>query len=138
MAFIEYIQKLMGWCPMKNSLRKEKQENYFSSFKLESGSQLAPSPASLQESKALKGRVLYRGYGTVKIIITALVISLILGLCSPAGSFSHLFSSLILYLAFLVFIRNYSAIALSKDNFTSFRGKIGCKITLFFQYHAYT
>lgn len=99
-----YINKLMGWCPMKNSLRKEKQENYFSGFKPESRRWLAPSPASLQESKVLKGRALYRGYGTVKIIVTALVISLILGLCSPVGSFFDFFSSLILYLAFLAFI----------------------------------
>ncbi|WP_155400479.1 MULTISPECIES: hypothetical protein [Methanosarcina] len=51
--------------PDENSLRKEKQENYFSGFKPESRSWLALSTASLQESKVLKGRDLYIGYGIV-------------------------------------------------------------------------
>ncbi len=104
MAFIESLRKLVGWCPMKNSLRNEKQENCFSSSKMENESQLTPYSAGLQEGKVLKGKFLNKGYGIVKIIITALVISLILGLCSPAGSFFHLFPSLIPYLTLLALI----------------------------------
>lgn len=89
---------------MKNSLKKERQEKCFSSFKLENRSQLASFPADLQEGKVLKAHVLYKGYGIAKIIISALVISLILGLCSSPGSFFYLFSSLIPYLAFLALI----------------------------------
>jgi len=113
MAFLKYFRKLIGWCPMKNSLKKERQEKCFSSFKLENGSQLASSPADLQESKVLKAQVLYRGYGIAKIIFSALIIFIILAICSfaisnlylPApGSIFHIFPSLILYLALLALI----------------------------------
>ncbi len=71
---VEYIRKLMGWCPMKDSLRKERQEDFFSGFKSENESfQLMPSPAGLQEGKVLKAQAMYKGLGIAKILFLMLV-----------------------------------------------------------------
>ena len=104
MIFGKNFRKLMGWFTMKDFIKKERRKGSYFSFGLEKLGQPAPSPASLQEGKVLKGRALYRGYGIGKIIFISLVISLILGLDSPSGSFFDLFSSLIPYLALLVLI----------------------------------
>ena len=81
----------MGWCPMKDFIKKERRKGSYFSFGLENLGQPVPSPSSLQEGKVLKGRALYRGYGIVKIIFTSLVISLILGLYSLEALFSIFF-----------------------------------------------
>ena len=74
MVFTELFRKLMGWCPMKDSLRKGRQEDFISRFKPENKSlQLMPSPAGLQEGKVLKAQVMYKGLGIAKILFSMLV-----------------------------------------------------------------
>jgi hypothetical protein len=74
MAFIEYLRKLMGWCPMKDSIRKGRQEDSYSGFKSENGSfQLMPFPSGLQESKVIKAQAMYKGLGIAKILFLMLV-----------------------------------------------------------------
>ncbi|AKB45881.1 hypothetical protein MSKOL_0104 [Methanosarcina sp. Kolksee] len=116
MILVKYFRKLMGWCPMEDSIQKERKGGGCYSFGLEKLGQPVHSPASMQEGEVLKGRGLYRGYGIGKIIGTSLVISLILGLYSPAGSFFDLCSSLIPYLAFLAFILyNHTTVLLTPE-----------------------
>ena len=86
-----YFRKLMGWCPMKNSLGKRKQENNYPDFKLENGSiQLEPYPADPHESRILKVQVsLFDGEWVLwALIITfaALIVSLLLWTYSRDGS----------------------------------------------------
>ncbi len=74
MTFTEYFRKLMGWCPMKDSLRKERQEDSYSRFDLKDGNlQLMPSSASPQEGRVLKAQVVYKGLGIAKILFSMLV-----------------------------------------------------------------
>lgn len=95
----------MGWCPMKNYLRKEKQENYFFSFKLESGSQIEPSPTGLQEGKVLKGQVsLSRDIGIIRVVFPAMIIFIISAICFYGNFFLDIFPFFIMYLAFLALI----------------------------------
>ncbi len=100
MTLGKYFRKFMGWCLIKNFIKKEGKKDGCFSFELEKWGQPVPSPTDLQEGKILKGLALYRGYRIVKIIVTSLIISLILGLYSPADSFFHLFSFLIPYWLF--------------------------------------
>jgi Protein of unknown function (DUF1673) len=75
---LEHIKKLMGWCPKKDSLRKGRQEDFFSDFKSENESlQLMPYPAGLQEGKVLKAQAMYKGLGIAKILFSMLVVLLL-------------------------------------------------------------
>jgi len=110
MAFAKYLRKLMGWCPMKDPLRKGRQEDFFSAFKSENGNlQLGSSPAGLQESRTLKARVNPVGdlWGVIIILIIgffAVIASLLLYLYSPEGSFLIIFSGLIMFLTPLMLL----------------------------------
>ncbi len=108
----DYIKKLIGWCPMKDSLRKERQEKFLSGFKSENGNhQLMPSPASLQESRTLKARVSLVDSGWVLwlliIIFSIVIVSFLLWIFSPEGSFLVIFSGLIWFLIPLMFLLNH-------------------------------
>ncbi|MCQ1535058.1 DUF1673 family protein [Methanosarcina sp. KYL-1] len=106
MVFPGYFRKLMGWCPMKDALREERQEDGFRSFGLETGSfQQGASPTDLSKSKTLKMYVrLSRGEGIGKIIFPALIASFVLGVYSPADSFLSILSALIPYIALLFLV----------------------------------
>jgi len=126
MVFIEYFRKLMGWCPMKDSLQKERQENFFSRFKSENGNlQLMSSPKSLQEGRVLKAKVLYKGLGIAKIYLPILLVLFLpiiikflgFGFSSPTGPEHNvvifdpglnlillIFQTLFIYLALLAVI----------------------------------
>jgi hypothetical protein len=105
MAFIESLRKKVGWRPMKNSLRNEKQENCFSSFKLENDSQIAPRSAGLQEGKVLKAQVsLSRDGGIAKIVFPALIVFIISAIYISGNSVLDILPFLIMYLAFLALI----------------------------------
>ena len=109
----DQIKKLMGWCPMKDSLRKERQEDFLSGFKSENGNlQLMPSPASPQESRILKARVSIVNSGwilwvSIIAFFTLIVSLLIWTYYSPEGSFLILFSGLIWFLIPLMFLLNH-------------------------------
>lgn len=112
MAFAKYFRKLMGWCPMKDSRKKERQEDFFSVFNSENRNlQLMPSPASLQESRVLKARVSLVDSRWVLwiliIVFFTLIVSLLLWAYSPEGSFLILFSGLIWFLLPLIFFLNH-------------------------------
>lgn len=121
MAFARYLRKLMGWCPMKDSLRKGRQENFFSDFKSENGNlQLMPSPAGLQEGKVLKAHViLSRDAGIVKTTLALLIIlilSMAVSMNSDLDFILHIFNSFIQYLALLVLILyNHTTVTSTPD-----------------------
>ena len=107
--FTEYFRKLMGWCPMKDSPRKVRKDDFFFWFKSENGNlQLVPSPASLQEGKVLKGHaVLSKDLGIVKITLTLLIILILMIFISVNSNLDpilHIFYSFIQYLALLALI----------------------------------
>ncbi|HIH94210.1 TPA: DUF1673 family protein [Methanosarcina acetivorans] len=106
MAFIESIRKMMGWCPMKNSLGKRKQENNYPDFKFENGIvELGSSPADLQGNRIFKVHVnLFPEWWAVIIILFALIISLLLWTYSPESSFLIILSEIILYLPLIVLL----------------------------------
>jgi Protein of unknown function (DUF1673) len=108
MVFNEYFRKLMGWCPLKDSLQKGRQEEFFSEFKSENGNRLVPSSTGLRESKILKGHaVLSRDLGIVKITLTLLIILIVMtyvSVNSNLDSILHIFYSFIQYLALLALI----------------------------------
>ena len=127
MVFTELFRKLMGWCPMKDSLLKGRQEDFISRFKPENkGLQLMPFPAGLQEGKVLTAQAMYKGLGLAKILFSmllALLLTIVIPLFgfgfspSPTGpdhnvvifdpSFSlilDIYLTLILYLALLALI----------------------------------
>ncbi|MDR7666226.1 DUF1673 family protein [Methanosarcina sp. Z-7115] len=111
MTFMKYFKKLMGWCPTKNSLQKERQEDCFSDFKLENGNlQLMPSSAGLQENRTLKARVNLVDYRWILrallIGFLALIASLLLWTYSPEDSYLIIFSGLIMFLLPLIFLLN--------------------------------
>lgn len=112
MTFMKYFKKLMGWCPTKNSLQKERQEDCFSDFKLENGNlQLMPSSAGLQENRTLKARVNLVDHRWILrallIGFLALIASLLLWTYIPEGSLLIIFSGLVMFLIPLVFILNH-------------------------------
>jgi hypothetical protein len=107
----EQIKKLMGWCPMKDSRKKERQEDFFSGFRSENGSlQISSSPASLGESRTLKAcaSIFDNRWILWIVIITFLtfIVSLLIWTFSPEGSFLILFSGLIWFLLPLIFFLN--------------------------------
>ena len=108
MAFAKYFRKLMGWCPMKDSRKKERQEDFFSGFNSENGNhQLMPSPVSLQDSRILKARAsIISGWWVVTIIFFIFVASLLLWIYSPEGSFLIIFSGPIMFLMPLILLLN--------------------------------
>lgn len=108
MVFSKHIRKLMGWCPMKNSLQKEGKEDYFFSFKLENGSQLVPSSTSMQEGKVLKAQVsLFPEWWAVIILFFTLIVSLLLWTYSPTDSFLIILAEFILYLPLIPLLLSY-------------------------------
>jgi hypothetical protein len=112
-VYFEQIKKLMGWCPMKDSLRKERQENFFSGFKSKNGNlQLGSSPTGLQESKVLKAHVSFIDGRWILWVLIIVFFTLIVSLLtwaynSPEGSFLILFSGLIWFLLPLMFLLNH-------------------------------
>jgi hypothetical protein len=112
MVFIEYFRKLMGWCPKKDSLRKGRQEVFFSGFKSENGNlQLMPPPAGMQESRVLKARASLVDSGwalwVLIIIFFIVIVSFLLWIFSPEGSFLVIFSGIIWFLPPLMFLLNH-------------------------------
>jgi hypothetical protein len=104
----EQIKKLMGWCPVKNSLRKE--DNY-PNFKLENRNiQLVPSPLDMHESRILKVRVsLFDGKWVLWVLIITfftIIVSLFFWTCIPEGSYLVIFSGLIMFLMPLMLFLN--------------------------------
>ena len=90
----------MGWCPMKDSLGKGRQEDSYPCFELENGSiHFGSSPLGPHESRILKLQVsLFPECWAVIIILFTLIISLLLWTYSPEDSFLMILSELILYL----------------------------------------
>ncbi|AKB30604.1 hypothetical protein MSSIT_3885 [Methanosarcina siciliae T4/M] len=109
MAFIESIRKLMGWCPMKKSLWKRKQEDNYPDFKLENRIvELGSSPVNLQESRIFKAQVnLFPDWWALIILVFALIISLLLWTYSPESSFLIILSKLVLYLSLIVLLLSH-------------------------------
>jgi len=99
-----YFRKLMGWCPMKDSLREGRQKDCIPGFELENRSiQLSYSPVGLQENRNFKAHVsLFPGWKPVIIILFAAVISFLLWIYSRENSFLFILSQLILYLPLVV------------------------------------
>lgn len=111
MIFVKYFRKLMGWCPMKNSLGKGWKENYLSGFKLENRSiQPVPSSMGSHESRILRARVTFLDFWTIIIIIfaliTSLIISFILWAYIPEDSLLTTSSGLIIFLMPLILLLN--------------------------------
>lgn len=108
MVFKEHFKKLLGWCPVKNSLRKE--DNY-SDFKLEKGNiELGSSSIDLHESRILKVRVsLFDGKWVLWVLIITfftIIVSLFFWTCIPEGSYLVIFSGLIMFLMPLMLFLN--------------------------------
>ena len=103
---MEYIKKLMGWCPMKNSLGKRKQENNYPDFKLENGIiELVSSPVDLQEGRTFKVQVdFFPEWWALVTMFSTLIIFLLLWTYSPESSFLTVLSELILYLPLIVLL----------------------------------
>ena len=108
MVFEEHFKKLLGWCPMKDYLKKDRQEGCFSEFKLENRNiQLVPSPLDLHESRILKARVsLFDGRWVLIITFFTIIVSLFFWTCIPEGSYLVIFSGLIMFLMPLMLFLN--------------------------------
>ncbi|WP_231582981.1 DUF1673 family protein [Methanosarcina sp. MTP4] len=89
---------------MKDSLKKERQEDCLPGFKPENRSlQLSSSPVGLEENRILKAHVsLFPGWKPVIIILFAAVSSFLLWIYSHENSFLFILSELILYLLLVV------------------------------------
>lgn len=108
---VETIKKIMGWRPMKDSLRNGRHEDLFSGFKSENGNlQLKHSQTSLQESRTLKARASIFDDSWILwliiIIFSTVTVSLFIWVYSPEGSFFILFSGLIWFLLPLTLFLN--------------------------------
>ncbi|MGI5990846.1 MAG: DUF1673 family protein [Methanosarcina sp.] len=104
----DQVKKLMGWCPMKNSLRNGREEDNYPDFKLENRNiQLVPSPLDLHESRILKARVsLFDGKWVLIITFFTIIVSLFFWTCIPEGSYLVIFSGLIMFLMPLMLFLN--------------------------------
>lgn len=107
----DQVKKLMGWCPVKNSLRKGRKEDNYSDFKLEKGNiELGSSSIDLHENRILKVRVsLFDGRWVLwALIITffTIIVSLFFWTCVPEGSNLVIFSGLIIFLMPLMLFLN--------------------------------
>ncbi|AKB34500.1 hypothetical protein MSSIH_3810 [Methanosarcina siciliae HI350] len=112
MTVIEAFRKLMGWCPMKNSLGNGWQEGNYPFSKMGNGSiQLDPSPVNLRRNKILKVRYSLFDRWTVIVAIFTLIISLLLWIYIPEDSFLIIFSGLIMFLIPLILFLNRPNIA---------------------------
>lgn len=97
----------MGWCPMEDSIKKERRKDSYFSFGLEKLGQPVPSPTSLQEGKILKARVNFsRDAGIVKINIILLITLFAMIYISMVSNLNslHILYSFIQYLALLALI----------------------------------
>ena len=108
----EQIKKLLGWCPMKDYLKKDGQEGCFPEFKLENRNiQLVPSSLGLHESGILKVRAsLFDGRWILWILIITfftIIVSLFFWTCIPEGSYLVIFSGLIMFLMPLMLFLNH-------------------------------
>jgi len=111
-AAFEQIKKLLGWCPMKDYLKKDGQEGCFPEFKLENRNiQLVPSSLGLHESGILKVRAsLFDGRWILWILIITfftIIVSLFFWTCIPEGSYLVIFSGLIMFLMPLMLFLNH-------------------------------
>lgn len=111
MSFMESFRKMMGWCPMKNSLGKRWQEDTFPGFKLKNESiQLNPSPLDPHESRIPKVQVslfdLWALIITVFVSIISFITSLLVWAYIPEDSFLIIFSGLVFFLIPLIFFIN--------------------------------
>jgi hypothetical protein len=112
MVFEEHFKKLLGWCPMKDYLKKDGQEGCFPEFKLENRNiQLVPSSLGLHESGILKVRAsLFDGRWILWILIITfftIIVSLFFWTCIPEGSYLVIFSGLIMFLMPLMLFLNH-------------------------------
>lgn len=112
MVFEEHFKKLLGWCPMKDYLKKDGQEGCFPEFKLENRNiQLVPSSLGLHESGILKVRAsLFDGGWVLWILIITfftIIVSLFFWTCIPEGSYLVIFSGLIMFLMPLMLFLNH-------------------------------
>jgi ABC-type antimicrobial peptide transport system permease subunit len=103
---LEQIKKLMGWCPMKDSLRNEGQVELFYGHNSENRSKFETLSAEFQERNPPKVKVLYKGYGIPKIVFSMIVAELIVYIFKLyTGSFIFdTFLPLILYITLLALI----------------------------------
>jgi|GEM_PF-5274836 len=63
MTLVKWFRKLMGWCPIEDSIKKNGRKDSCFSFELKKWSQQVPSPTSLQEGKILKTHVSFLEMG---------------------------------------------------------------------------
>ena len=119
MTLVKYFKKLMGWCPMEDSLKNEGRGNNYFSFELEKWDQQVPSPADLQEGKILKAHAtLSRDGGIVKISLMLLIALFLMIYISMISNIDFLFQLylLIQYLALLALILyNHTTVMLTPD-----------------------
>jgi hypothetical protein len=128
-VYFEQIKKLMGWCPLKDSLQKGRQGEFFSGFKSENGNlQLMPSSPNPQESRTLKARVSLFDDSWILWVLAVVFFTLIVSLLvwtynSPEGSFLILFSGLIWFLIPLMFLLNRpnTVVSVKKNKDHSYR-----------------
>jgi hypothetical protein len=107
----EYIKKLMGWCPMKNSFGKRWEEDTFHGFKLRNESiQLDLSPMDPHESRIPKVQVSLFDFWALTITVFVSIISFITSLLVwayiPEDSFLIIFSGLVIFPIPLIFFLN--------------------------------
>jgi hypothetical protein len=119
MTLVKYFKKLMGWCPMEDSLKNDRRCNSCFNFELK-WSQQVPSPSNLQEGEILKAHAgLSRDGGIVKITLALLIILILMIYLSMISNFafiSHLPYLLIQYLALLALILyNHTTVMLTPD-----------------------
>jgi magnesium-transporting ATPase (P-type) len=111
MAFIKSLRKLIGWCPMRKLIQKERQEDCFSDFKLENRN-IRPisSPVDLHENRIPKVRVSLFDFGSLIITfivsIISFIISFLIWAYVPEDSFLIIFSGLVMFLIPLIFFLN--------------------------------
>jgi hypothetical protein len=103
MTLVKYFKKLMGWCPIEDSINKEGREDSCFSFELENWGQPVPSPADLQEGKILKGQVSFsRDGGIVKMTSALLIILILMIYLSMISNFD--FTQLYLFIQYLALL----------------------------------
>lgn len=103
MTLVKYFKKLMGWCPMEDSLKNEGRGNNYFSFELEKWDQQVPSPADLQEGKILKAHAtLSRDGGIVKLNLMLLITLFLMIYLSMISNFD--FTQLYLFIQYLALL----------------------------------
>lgn len=106
-----YIEKLIGWCPTKNSLQNQMQEGCLPDIKWGNGNiQLSSSPADLQENRTLKVQAsLFDWWWLSRVLIivfSTLIASSLLWAYTPEDSYLIIFSGLVKFVLPIIFLLN--------------------------------